>query len=169
VAWVCDVQLDSRGRPSVVYSVQKDSAGLPPKQGGADHRYRLARWNGHAWQDSEIAYAGTKLYAGEDDYTGLAALDPQDSSVVYISTNVDPTTSQPLASGHWEIFRAKIPETGRPQWTAVTSGSTSDNIRPLIPVWPGARRAVLWLRGKMRSYTDYDFQIVGMIEQRAVK
>ena len=82
VAWVADLELDGQGRPFVAYSVQKDSAGLPPGQGGGDHRYRIARWTGTAWEDHEIAFAGTRLYAGEDDYTGGIALVPGDPSRV---------------------------------------------------------------------------------------
>ena len=73
-----DLELDAEGRPFVGYSVQKDSAGLPPGQGGTDHRYRLARWTERPGQDGELAFAGTRLYAGEDDYTGGVALVPGD-------------------------------------------------------------------------------------------
>ena len=58
VAWVSDLELDTQGRPFVAYSVQKDSAGLPPGQGGSDHRYRIARWTGKAWEDRELALRG---------------------------------------------------------------------------------------------------------------
>jgi hypothetical protein len=70
VAWVVDAELDAAGRPFVAYSVQKGSAGRPPGEGGEDHRYRRARWIGSGWEDEEIAFAGTRLYPGEDDYTG---------------------------------------------------------------------------------------------------
>ena len=99
VAWTVDVVLDpANGRPHIVYSVQIGSAGLPTGQGGTDMRYRYARWDGTAWRDRPLAYAGTRLYSGEDDYTGLAVLDPTDPSVVYISTNANPTTGAALTS-----------------------------------------------------------------------
>ena len=74
VAWPCDLHVDAKGRPVVVYSVQKDPRRLSPghPESGQDHRYRYARWDGTRWLDGQIAYAGTRLYAGEDDYTGLA-------------------------------------------------------------------------------------------------
>jgi hypothetical protein len=164
VAWVSDIHLDRRGRPYVAYSVQKNSAGLPPGQGGDDHRYRWARWTGARWEDYEIAFAGRRLYAGEDDYTGNIALDPDDPSVACISTNVDPVTGRPLPGGHYEIFEGRARNNGRSwRWTAVTENSTADNIRPIIPKSDGKYRAVLWLRGTYRSYTDYDLAVVGRL------
>ena len=101
-----------------MYSVQLGSAGLPTGQGGTDMRYRYARWDGTAWRDRPLAYAGTRLYSGEDDYTGLAVLDPTDPSVIYISTNANPTTGAALTSTadgkrHWEIFRGEHDKRGR--------------------------------------------------------
>ena len=52
------------------------------------------------------------------------------------------------------------------RWTAITKDSTADNLRPIIPIWPGKRRAVLWLRGAMRAYTDYDFEVLALVETR---
>jgi hypothetical protein len=164
VAWTSDLHLDGDGHPYAVFSVQKDAGGLPRQQHGADHRYWYARWTGKEWQGREIAYAGSRLYPGEDDYTGNIALDPQDPDAAYISTNADPVTGAALA--HWEIFRGSRSAGGDWRWTAVTKNSTVDNIRPVVPSWEGRRRAVLWLRGKMTSYTNYRFEIVGLIESR---
>ncbi|MCA9229870.1 MAG: BNR-4 repeat-containing protein [Planctomycetales bacterium] len=164
VAWPCDLHLDAEGRPVVVYSVQKDRPGLPPgaPQSGADHRYRYAAWNGSGWLDAEMAFAGSRLYPKEDDYTGLACLDPDDVSTVYISTNAQPATGEPLVSDadgrrHYEIFRAKTADGGNSwTWTAVTRNSTTDNLRPMVPKWRREKTALLWLRGTMRTYTDYE-------------
>jgi BNR repeat-containing family member len=170
VAWISDLHIGADGNPYLAFSVQKDSAGLAPKSGGADHRYRYARWDGRQWICQEIAHAGSRLYPGEDDYTGNIALDPHDPNTVYISTNADPVTGKPLVSEadgerHWEIFRGNR---GGSQWRwrPVTRDSTDDNIRPVVPAWAGKRYAVLWLRGKMRAYTDYAFQIVGLTGTR---
>ena len=186
VAWSSDVELDRDGRPFVAYSVQKDSAGLPPGEGGVDHRYRLARWTGRAWQDSELAFAGTRLYAREDDYTGGVALVPGDRSTAFVSTNADPATGAPLVSAadgkrHWEIFRGTS-RGGRWTWQPLTRDSSLDNIRPVVPkvvrATPpkvvGAAPAVaprtsshepilLWLRGSYRAYTDYDLELVALL------
>ncbi|MBL8227147.1 MAG: BNR-4 repeat-containing protein [Bryobacterales bacterium] len=167
VAWVSDTHLDRNGNPVIVFSVQKNSAGMGSKQGGEDHRYHYARWNGKQWLQWEIAYGGWRLYPGEDDYTGNIAIDPQSTDTVYISTSVDPVTGKPLGSGHYEIYRGNTRDGGEKwQWTAVTSNSTKDNIRPIVPVWKDRRVALLWLRGKMTTYTDYDFEVVGAIQKR---
>jgi len=172
VAWASDLELDAQGRPFVAYSVQKDSAGLAQGQGGSDHRYRLARWTGKAWNDREIAYAGTRLYAGEDDYTGGVALVPGDPSRVFASTDADPTTGAALVSAadgkrHWEMFRGTTPDDGLTwRWQAVTRDSTADNLRPIVPRTEGHEELLLWLRGRYRSYTDYDLEVVGLLPRR---
>ena len=172
VAWVSDLHLDAKGYPYLAYSVRKDPAGTPAEQRGMDCRYRYARWTGSAWRDQEIAHAGTRLYAAEYDYTGNIALDPQDPNVAYISTNADPVTGKPLASRvdgrrHWEIFRGDTRDGGAKwSWTPVTRESAADNIRPVVPLWDKSHVAVLWLRGKMVSYTDYAFAVVGFTGKR---
>ncbi len=100
-AWPCDLELDQAGNPVAVYSVHLSDD---------DHRYRYARWNGTRWNDHEMAFAGTRLYAGEDHYTGLVAIDPDHVGVVYLSANVEPATGKPLVSTgdgkrHHEIFK----------------------------------------------------------------
>jgi hypothetical protein len=169
VAWAADVELDGDSRPFAAYSVQKDSAGLPPGQGGSDLRYRLARWNGRNWEDHEVAFAGSRLYAGEDDYTGGIALVPGDPDTVFLSTNADPATGAPLVSGrdgrrHWEIFRGTSADGGRSwRFAAVTHDSALDNLRPVVPRAPGRAPILLWLRGRYRAYTDYELELVGLL------
>jgi BNR repeat-containing family member len=173
VAWVSDIHLDASGCPYVAYSVQKDSAGLGPGRGGEDHRYRYARWAGKEWVDYEIAHAGSRLYAGEDDYTGNIALDPDDPNAVYISTNADPASGKPLISRsdnqrHYEVFKGATRDGGKSwSWTAVTSNSAGDNIRPIVPKWDGNHTALIWLRGKYIAYTNYDLDVVGAITTKA--
>jgi hypothetical protein len=170
VAWGMDVTLDAQGRPAVLYSVQVGSAGLPTGQGGDDIRYRYARWDGAAWRDFALAFGGRRLYAGEDDYSGLGSFDPTDPSVVFISTNANPTTGAPLISAtdnarHHEIFRGVTADGGQTwQWTPVTHDSTLDNLRPLLPPpGPNGRRALLWLRGTYRAYTDYQQELLAVL------
>jgi hypothetical protein len=148
--------------------VQKGSAGLPPGQGGEDHRYRLARWTGGEWVDHEIARAGRRLYPNEDDYTGGVALVPGDPERLFISTDVDPVTGAPLVSRadgkrHYEIFRGQAREGGRGfRFEPLTRDSTVDNLRPIVPRTGDRRELLLWLRGSYRSYTDYALEVVAI-------
>ncbi|HMI88670.1 MAG TPA: BNR-4 repeat-containing protein [Polyangiaceae bacterium] len=169
VAWGVDVALDAAERPIAVYSVQMNSAGLPTGQGGEDIRYRYARWDGAQWRDYPLAFAGSRLYAGEDDYSGLAALDPANPSIVYISTNADPVLGTPLVSTtdgrrHYEIFRGITRDEGATwEWLGLTQGSTVDNLRPIVPPpGNGGQKVLLWLRGQYRAYTDYQQEVVAL-------
>lgn len=168
IAWTVDVELDGDGHPYALFSVNKDR--IRPGEGGRDHRYHYARWDGDRWHVHEIAHAGTRLYAGEDDYTGLGALDTGDPNVVYISTDADPVSGEPLVSAadgerRYEIFRGTTGDLGGSwDWTPVTEGSTADNIRPIF-VSGGGEAALLWLRGEYRSYVDYDTEVVGLVSR----
>lgn len=156
VAWMTDIQLDENERPVTLFTVQRDGAGLPQGAGGMDHRFHYAWWNGAQWETHEIAFAGTRLYPGEDDYTGLGAIDPQRPSVVYISTDAHPVTGKPLMSKanyrrQHELFRGTTADHGKTwHWSPVTANSTTDNLRPLVPVWKDARTALVWMRGAYR-------------------
>jgi hypothetical protein len=166
VAWVSDLHLDPAGRPVLVYSVQMNAAGLGPAHpdAGKDHRYRYAAWDGKRWCDQEVACAGARLYPGEDDYTGNACLDPRDPRVVYVSSNVHIRTGKLNASGRYEIHRGVSGDKGQTwSWSAVTENSQADNLRPIVPSGDFNGEAVLWLRGKYRSYTDYDLEVVGLV------
>src|SRR5947199_97799 len=116
-------------------------------KGGMDLRYHYARWDGAAWHSEEIAHAGGRLYPGEDDYSGLGALDPKNPDIVYISTDADPVSGAPLASQadhcrHYELFRGtREQQSGSWKWTPITRNSTYDNLRPVIPKWNDPRTA----------------------------
>ncbi|MBK7405247.1 MAG: BNR-4 repeat-containing protein, partial [Phycisphaerales bacterium] len=169
VAWVSDLRLDGEGNPVAVFSVQVGSAGLPQGQGGDDHRTEYARWDGSAWQVHEIGFAGSRLYAGEDDYTGLAAIDPADTSTIYLSTNADPRTGAPLRSRadgnrHWELFKGQTADGGATwEWGPLTANSSCDNLRPIAASGPDGKHLLLWLRGRYRAYTDFDQDVMAMV------
>jgi hypothetical protein len=165
VAWIQDVAADRGERVRLAYSVQRDSAGLPPRRGGQDHRYRWAWWDGRVWWDHQIAYGGSRLYAGEDDYVGGICLHPDDPETVFISTNVDPVTGAPLPSGHYELFRGQHRRSPAGWvWTSLTPNATEDHLRPIVPQWRRGRTVLLWLRGKYRAYTDYDLELMARVE-----
>jgi hypothetical protein len=104
-----------------------------------------------------MAYAGTRLYPGEDDYTGLVALDPNDPDVVYISTDAHPATGAPLVSSadhrrHHELFRGTTRDSGASwRWEPVTANSSVDNLRPVVPKWNDKRMALVWMRGAYKN------------------
>lgn len=166
VAWTMDLHLDQAGHPYAVYSVQMN-------RDPNDNRYRYAHWDGTQWRDHALAFAGTYLCRGEIHYTGLACLDPQNLDVVYISTDADPVTGQPLLSKadgkrHYEIFRGRTSDGGATwKWQSITLGSTMDNLRPIVPI-RGERTThaspLLWLRGTYSMYTNYDLDVVGILD-----
>jgi len=155
VCWVDDVRLDHEGKPRVIFSVKKDGRGTGGN-GGQDIRFHYGHWDGEAWLTQEMAYAGSRLYAYEADYTGLAVLDRQYPGVVYISTDADPVSGRPLVSAadnrrHHELFRGTTPDAGKTwRWEPLTANSTVDNLRPIVPPWRDPRTALVWMRGTYR-------------------
>ncbi|MBN1998264.1 hypothetical protein JW935_11965 [candidate division KSB1 bacterium] len=163
VAWTVDIHLDEEGYPYIAYSVQRNKS--------ADSLvYRYARWDGENWQDFFLAFAGTAFYPREADYSGLVALDPGKPDVLYISADVDPVTGNQLVSikdqkRHYEIFKGVTENGGKDwSWTALTKNSDCDNIRPIIPKSAGKHHVLLWLCGKLRTYTDNNLDVVGIID-----
>ncbi len=162
-AWTCDLHLDQAGRPYTAYTVHHSDSDL---------RYRYARWDGTTWQDYPLAYGGAALYATQEHYTGLIALDPRDPFHVVISTNVDPRNGEPRLSladqkPHYELYEGYSDDAGAHwSWMAITRDSRVDNLRPIIPDGDGPWHVVLWLRGTLTSYTDYDLDVVGRLTPR---
>jgi hypothetical protein len=152
-AWMADIRLDEKQRPVVLFTVHKNGAGQKRGEGGEDHRFHFARWDGTAWHEAEIAYAGQRLYAGEDDYTGLGAIDPQDVSRLIISTDADPLTGNPLISQtdkrrHHELYIGRTRDAGATwSWKPLTRDSRTDHLRPLLVNYPGDKSLLVWMRG----------------------
>ncbi len=157
VAWTSDIELDADGHPYIAYSVTKDR--IAPGEGGMDHRYRYARWDGERWHDYEIAFAGTRLYPREDHYTGLITLHPETPDVVFISADVYPETGERIevdGKPRYEIFQGVTSDRGATwRWTPVTTSSDKDNLRPIVAA-EGDTWALVWLHGEYRTYTDYN-------------
>jgi rhamnogalacturonyl hydrolase YesR len=156
-AWTSSIAIDAKGRPHIAYTLYLNND---------DHRYRIASWNGKKWIDREVAFGGTCLYQRESSYTGLISLDPADPSVVFISTDVDPTTGKKIGGPH-EIYRAKISENddlSSIRWKAVTKAASECNIRPVV-VRDRDQRVVLWQQGRFTTFTDYDLDTVGFVEE----
>ena len=162
-AWTVDLQVDGQGRPYAVASVHGAEAG---------NDYWYSWFDGATWRSHFLAPAGSALYRGQSFYTGLVALDPGDPGRVVVSTDVHPETGVPLISAadgqqHHELFEGITPDEGATwRWTAITADSTADNLRPIIPIWDGDQRALLWLRGVYTKYTDYDLDVVAIVTDR---
>ena len=156
-AWTSSIAFDDGGHPHLGYSYYLSND---------DHRYRIASWDGRQWIDREVAFAGSCLYEAESSYTGLIALDPVDPSFVVISTDVHPTSGKGVGETH-EIYRAKIDlrdDRNSIRWKAVTKKSPCRNIRPII-LREGPQRVVLWNRGQFNTYTNYQLDTVGFVEE----
>ncbi|HMJ78307.1 MAG TPA: hypothetical protein VK507_20160 [Iamia sp.] len=162
-AWASDLQVDPSGAPVVTFSVRRPepSASAP---GAFAHDARWARLDPVTgrWTVARLGVvgaAGSDLVEGQPSYTGLAAVDPTRSGVVYLSTDIDPATGEPLVSAatgrvQHEIWEATTPDDGRTwRWAAVTADSRADNLRPVVAVGHG-HWALTWLRGRYDGFVD---------------
>ncbi len=155
-AWTIDVESDGGGLVRVLFQARANNNAL-------DHRLFYGDFDGTAWSVHEVCRLGGYLYGAEDDYTGLAALDPDDPSRIWVSTNVDPRNGS--ATLHYEIYEGRTADLGS-TWTfrAITEQSTVDNLRPIVPEWDDERTAVLWFRGRYSTFTNFDAAVVGIVE-----
>jgi hypothetical protein len=111
------------------------------------------------WTVNELAKAGPGLMPHEEDYTGLAAIDPYDLGSVFISTPIDPRDGSALA--HREIFHGRAAAAGAFwAWTPVTEDSEVDNLRPIVAPGDPSRTPLLWFRGPMTASQHYRCEIV---------
>jgi hypothetical protein len=154
-AWTISLEIDELGHPVGIVTARVEDR-------NADHRFLYVRFDGTFWQVHAMAKAGGYLYQREDDYTGLAAIDPHDTSVVYMSSDIDPRSDD--ETDHYEIYRGTTPDAGATwQWTAITENSTVDNLRPIVPAYNRNQTVLLWLRGEFKTYTDYNTQVTGLV------
>lgn len=129
-----------------------------------DHAFIYCRYNGTGWSYTYLGQAGLKLLTSEQDYTGLAALHPNDPNTIYISTTIDPRDNADL--GVHEIFKGITNDHGVTwEWSPITQNSVRDNLRPIIPAWDEQHTALLWFRGSF-VYAEiiFDAAVVGIIE-----
>ncbi len=111
-----------------------------------------------------MAKAGACLWPTEEDYTGLAALNPNKLNEVYASSTIDPRDGGALKVH--EIFRGVTPDGGATwTWTPVTWASPVDNLRPTVAIWDAGDTALLWFRGTMSRSQHYNCEIVGLVSR----
>ena len=156
-AWIWDLNYDRGGNPVIVHTVRFTN---DPD----DIRYYHATWDARAksWDSRQIARAGVRLYDSENDYAGGIVLDSANSDAVFLSTVHDPRGGP--VTKHREIYRGERGRDGRWSWTAITSDSPADNLRPYVPEKHGRKINVLWFQGRYTKYTDYDCRVLMAIE-----
>ena len=141
-SWIMDVAVDA-GRPVVLYFRRQLNGG---------NMYRLARWNGRRWIDRPIVAAGDTR--ADNWYVAGATLDHETPNVVYLARRRSPSQAS-------EIEQWVTRDEGR-TWTstALTSGSTRDNWRPVSPRGlTGERTQVWWFTGQYRNYRNFQTDV----------
>ncbi len=156
-AWTISMELDKSKNPVAIFSARANDS-------DQDHRFFYARYDGAEWKISQMARAGSYLYAAENDYTGLASIDPDNPNVVYMSSKYDPRDgSGATTTSKYELYKGTTSDFGATwTWSPITENSTIDNVRPLVPQWDGANTALVWMRGNYNSYTNWDTEAVGI-------
>ena len=159
--WNTDLAVDADGNPYCLLTCRAND--VPEDTNFNDHRFFYARFDGSKWNTHQLAKGGAWLWNSEQDYIGGGSVDPQNPTIVYISTPIDPRDDKKTPKH--EIFKGVTADGGATwKWTPITQNSTLDNLRPIVPQWKSDRTALLWLRGNMRRSQDYDMQVVGIIE-----
>jgi hypothetical protein len=160
-AWNADLVRYADGTIGLIWTGR---ANTTTSSDNPDLRLLYARFDGTAWKTTYLVKAGPKLYSSEQDYTGLGALVPDDPTTIYISTPYDPR-DEAVAPGKREIWRGTTCDGGATfTWTPVTSKSTKDNFRPVVPKWDASHTALLWVRGSYTSAQAYSSSIVGILK-----
>jgi hypothetical protein len=162
-AWASSMRLDSNGKPYLGFLIARNAtiSGY-----GNNLEYGYARLVNDTWKVSRIGYAGYALYSGQNQYAGLIAVDPLDPNKVYFPANVDPVTKADLlgpdGKRHWQIFSGTTDGGATWSFTQLTNTS-SDNVRPIIA--EGSRKeALLWMQGTHTTYTNYNTNIIGLVQ-----
>jgi hypothetical protein len=146
-SWVWDVAM-SGSNPRIVYSTYiGDDMDIV--------RYRYATWSGSAWSNQTVTSdGGTHIGGGPGSfYAGGVVLDHTDPDVVFASV---------VVSGQWEIHRFETADAGA-SWaeTAVTSGSSAKNIRPVSVRNYATDLQLLWMHGTYTTYLNYTTDTYG--------
>jgi hypothetical protein len=159
--WQSDIQVYKDGTIAILLEGRANNSEY-------DHRNVYARYDGKEWKTTYIGRAGTKIYASEQDYTGLGALCPNDPATIYISSPHDPGNDKSEA-GKREIWRGVTQDSGATwKWTPVTANSSEDNFRPIVPEWNEENTALLWFRGRYSSAQNIDADVVGVFYKNEV-
>lgn len=146
---------DAAAGPAWPYAMTRDGSGLPRfvygiLSGATYNTWAYARWSGSAWALSTIVTAGGIL---EDGVASGLTMDHDDPSRVYASV---------LVGSYTEIIRYDTGDNGA-SWTptAITSGSSVDQIHPTMVRNHAAPLALVFLSGTYASYLSFSLGIKG--------
>jgi hypothetical protein len=164
--WTTDIRRSEDGTVTAILTARAETApasadkDLDPWRPVPDLRFIYARLSpAGRWDVHQLAKAGPGLLPHEQDYTGLAAIDPYDVGSVYVSTCIDPRDGSTLP--HYEIFHARTADGGSTwQWTPVTEQSNVDNLRPIVAPGDPDRIPLLWFRGSMQASQHYRCEVI---------
>jgi hypothetical protein len=161
--WLSDLKIVD-GRPTGVLSRRDRWPAGSQAVGSYRHRYYWIRQRPEGWLVEPLCPAGSNLYDGQPDYSGLVAQDPSEPKRVVASTNVHPVTGAPLVSNadgrvHWELFEGYRVAERQWSWVALTENSTEDNLRPVIASG-GTYKTLAWMRGEYRAWTAVATRII---------
>jgi hypothetical protein len=132
-----------------------------------DHNFIYCRYDGTKWSASYLGKAGKKMYSSETDYTGLAALCPNDPTMLFISTPYDPRDTS-VSLGMREIWKGVTANNGASwTWSPITQNSIRDNFRPIVPLWDNNNLALLWCRGTYSAAQSFDASVVGILDHKS--
>ena len=148
--WVWQIALDADEHPVIAYPHIDDAK--------TSHVYWYARWNGSAWKNTWVQYAGHAFHQNwnqtERCYSGGMSIDPDHINDMYLSI---PTKNGKFdKDGVYEIWKYTIDDDGKVAGSEqLTSGSPKNNARPfVIPGSKNSTMRVAWMQG------DYYYWIV---------
>ena len=148
--WVWQIALDQNENPVIAYPHIDDAK--------TSHVYWYARWNGSAWKNTWVQYAGHAFHQNwnstEKCYSGGMSIDPDNINDMYLSI---PTKDGAYnKDGVYEIWKYTIDDDGKVAGSEqITSNSPKNNARPFVI--PGSKNSPMrlaWMNG------DYYYWIV---------
>lgn len=156
-AWVIDAKLDEKGSPRLLFQVRDTSSEMSPTDPPGSISYFMASLHNGEWSTRYVAHAGPALYSKEEDYVGLACMNPRDLNQIVISTRLHPSNGKVLK--HWTLFRGSISEgSKRIPWIQVVKAQ-KDCLRPIFFVGRSGAMMLFWLEGDYRSYGSYSLAL----------
>jgi len=141
--WVWQIALDADEHPVIAYP-HIDNA-------KTSHVYWYARWNGTAWKNTWVQYAGHAFHQNwnntERCYSGGMSIDPDNINDMYLSI---PTKDGAYnKDGVYEIWKYTIDDAGSVSGgVQITQNSPKNNARPFVI--PGSKNSpmrVAWMQG----------------------